>query len=71
MKYNKITIYHAIYIRVFFDGNMSYLTVSKDDFMDKTNNDAEFTELRKVFEKAFDIKVQEVSVLKYLNFLII
>ena len=33
-----------------------------------TNNETAFPELRRVFEEDFQIKVQEVSVLKYLNF---
>ena len=38
LKYKKITIYYAIYIKVFFDGTVSYLTVSTDDFLNTTNN---------------------------------
>ena len=47
---------------------MSYLTVSTDDVLNTTNNDNTFTELTRVFKEHFDIKVQEGSVLKYLNF---
>ena len=49
---------------------MSYLTVSTDDILNTTNNDTEFPELTIVFEENFDMKFQEGSVLKYLNFLI-
>ena len=47
---------------------MSHLTVSTDDVLNTTNNEIEFPELRRVFKEAFDIKVQEVYVLKYLHF---
>ena len=70
IKYNKSTIYHDIYIKVLSDGTVSYLTVSTDDFMTTTNNVTAFHELPRVFEEQFWMKVQEVSVLKYLNFLI-
>ena len=32
IKYKKITIDHAIYIKVFSDGTVSYLAFSTDDF---------------------------------------
>ena len=38
LKYNKSTIGHAIYIKVFADGTVSYLTVSKYYFLNTTNN---------------------------------
>ena len=47
---------------------MSYLTVSNDGVLNATNNEKAFTELTRVFEEHFEMKVQEVSVLKYLNF---
>ena len=68
IKYKKITIYHAIYIKVFSDGTFSYISVSTDDVLNNTNNKTAFPEPRKVFEECFDIEVQEVSVLKYINF---
>ena len=71
IKYKKITIDHAIYIKVFTDGTVYYLTVSTDDFINTTNNENAFTELTRVFKEHFEMKVQEVSVLKYLNFRII
>ena len=37
-KYNKITIDHAIYIKVFTDGTVSYLAGSTDDVLNTTNN---------------------------------
>ena len=46
-----------IYIKVFYDETMSYLTVSNDDFLNTTNNDTPLTELRRFFYEAFEIKV--------------
>ena len=51
MKYNKTTIDYAINIRVFYDGNVSYLTVFTDDVLNTTNNEIVFTELRRVLRK--------------------
>ena len=45
IKYKKSTIDHAIYIKVFTDGTVSYLTVSTDDFLNTTNNENTFPEL--------------------------
>ena len=70
LKYNKITIYHAIYIKIFSYREVYYLTVSNDDVLNTTNNETSFTELTRVFEGNFEMKVQEVSVRKYLNFII-
>ena len=47
---------------------MTYLKVSTDDFLNTTNKDTYFTEIRKVFEESFYIKIQELSMLKYPNF---
>ena len=47
---------------------MSYITVSTDDVLNTTNNENTFTELTRVFKEQFDMKVQEGSVPKYLNF---
>ena len=68
LKYNKSTIYHAIYIKLFSDGTVSYITVSKNDVLNTTNNETAFYELTIVFEEHFEKKVQEGYVLKYLNF---
>ena len=46
----------------------SYIAVSTDHDLNNTNKETSFTEMRRVFEGYFEIKVQEVSVLKYLNF---
>ena len=68
LKYKKITIYHAIYIKVLSGVTVSLLIVSTDDFLNTTNKNTEFPEITRVFEEHFDKKVQEGSVLKYLNF---
>ena len=67
IKYKKITIDHDIYIKVLYDGTVSYLTVSNDDILNTTNNETVFTEIKQGFEEHFHMKVQEGSVLKYLN----
>ena len=38
LEYNNRTIYHDIYIKVFTDGKVSYLTVSTDNVLNNTNN---------------------------------
>ena len=38
IKYKKSTIDHAIYIKVFTDGTVFYLTVSTNDVINTTNN---------------------------------
>ena len=43
MKYDKSTIDNSIYIKVFSDGTVSYLTVSTDDVLNTTNNETAFT----------------------------
>ena len=58
----------AVYIKVFADGTVSYLTVSTDEVLNTTNNENSFPELTRVFKEHFEMKVQEGSVLKYLNF---
>ena len=50
IKYKKSKIDHDIYIKVFTDGTVSYLTVSTDDVLNTTNNKTEFPELIRVFE---------------------
>ena len=54
LKYNKSTI------KVFSDGTVSYCTVSTDDVLNTTNNETALTELTRVFEEHFEMKVQEV-----------
>ena len=38
LKYKNITIYHAIYIKFFTYGTVSYLKVSNDDVLNTNNN---------------------------------
>ena len=42
LEYKKSTIDHAIYIKVFDDGTVSYITVSTDDVLNTTNNENAF-----------------------------
>ena len=67
LKYKKITIYHAVYIKVFSDGTVSCLRFYADDVLNNTNNKISFPELRIVLIEAFEIKVQEGYVVKYLH----
>ena len=46
IKYKKSTIDHAIYIKFFTDGIVSYLTISTDNDLNTTNNETEFLELK-------------------------
>ena len=50
---------------------MSYLTVSTDDVLNTTNNKASFTEFTRFFEEKIEMKLQEGSDLKYINFQIL
>ena len=68
IEYNKSTIDHAIYIKVFSDETVSCITVSTDGFLNTINSETAFPELRRVFEEAFKIKFQEGYVFKYLHF---
>ena len=67
MKYKIRKIDHAIYIKVFYNVTVSYLTVYTDDVLENTNNKTEFPGLRRVFEEYFDIKVQEVTLDTWIN----
>ena len=58
LEYKKSTIDRAIYIKVFDNGTVSYLTVSTDDVLNTTNNEKAFPELKRVFKEHFDMKVQ-------------
>ena len=50
LEYKKSTIDHAIYIKVFDDGTVSYFTVSTDDVLNTTNNENTFPELTRVLD---------------------
>ena len=56
IEYNKSTIYHDIYIRVFYDGTVYCITVSTGYFLNTNNNEKAFSELRRVFEEYFILK---------------
>ena len=43
-KYKKSKFYHSIYIKVFTNVTVSYLTVSTDDVLNNTNNKNAFPE---------------------------
>ena len=58
IEYKKSTIDHAIYIKVFDDGTVSYLTVSTDDALNTPNNENAFPELTRVFKEHFEMKLQ-------------
>ena len=60
LKYKKSTIDNAIYIKVFTDGTVSYLTVSTDDVLNNTNNKTEYLEITRVFKEHLEVEVQEV-----------
>ena len=55
LKYNKSKIDHAIYIKVFADSTVSYLTVSTDDVLNTNNNENAFPELARVFKEHFEM----------------
>ena len=50
LKYNKNTIDHAIYIKVFTDRTVSYLTISTNNFLNNNNIKTAFTELTRVLK---------------------
>ena len=68
INYKKSKLDNYIYIKVFTDGTVSYLTVSTDDVLNTTNHENAFPEPTIVFKENFEMKVQEGSILKYLNF---
>ena len=55
-KYKKITIDHAIYIKLFYDGTVSYPMVSIYDVLNITHNETVFTKVRRVLKKIFILK---------------
>ena len=64
LKYKKGAIDHAVYIKVFPDGTVSYITFSADDILNAANNKTAFPELRRVLEEALEIKFREGYILK-------
>ena len=67
LKYKKITIDHAICIKVLYGITMYHLTVYTDDFLNTNNNETGFPEITIFLDEHFEMKVQKGSVLKYLN----
>ena len=51
LKYKKITIDHAIYIKVFLDVTVSYIKVSTHGVLNTTNKETSFPELTIVLKK--------------------
>ena len=51
IKYKRITIDHAIYIKLFSYVTVSYIKVSSGNFLNTTNNDTAFIELTRVFKR--------------------
>ena len=49
---------------------MSYFTLPTDDFLNMTNDETVFPELTRAFKEHIKVKLKEVSVPRYLNFLI-
>ena len=58
-------------MKLFQDGTLSYLTVYIGDVLSNTNIDTGFYNNIKLSQEALQIKVKELSVLKYLNFRIL
>ena len=56
LKYKKRIFDHAIYIEIFSDGTISYLTVSTDDVLNTTNNETAFSELTRVLKNTLRLK---------------
>ena len=56
IKYNKIAIDHAIYIKFFSDGTVSYPTVSTYDFINTTKNETAFLELTRFLKNTLKWK---------------
>ena len=57
--YNNSTIDHGIYVKVFTDGTVFYLTVSTYDVLNTTDNEKLFTELTRVLEKSLRQKYKK------------
>ena len=67
IKYKRIQIDPDICTNVLYDVTVSYLKISSGYIINTTNNETEFTELRRVLEEYFETKVQQGSLIKYLN----
>ena len=60
LEYKKSTIDHAVYINVFDDVTVSYLTVSTDNVLNTTNKDNAFNELLIFLKEHFVLSFQSV-----------
>ena len=59
MKYEKSTISHDIYINVFSNGIVSYVSFNINGVLNNTNNETSFPELRRVFKKILILKFKK------------
>ena len=58
-KYKRITIYHYIYIKVLYNGTVSYLNFFTGDVINTTNNETEYPELKRVLKNNFRLKFEK------------
>ena len=68
LKYKKVIIDHYIRIKVFSTVTVSYIKVSTDDVINTTDKEKSFPGIARLFEEQFEVKYQEGTVIKYLNF---
>ena len=67
-KYNKSTIDHDIYIKVFSDWPLYYPMVSTDDVLNTINNEKEFPELRIVLKNILILNTNNyMSLIRYIS----
>ena len=59
MKYNESKIYYSILTKVLSDGNVSCLTVFTDDFLNTSNNETDFPELKSCLKNHLRLKFQK------------
>ena len=59
MKYEKSTISHDIYINVFSNEIVSYVSFNINGVLNNTNNETSFPELRRVFKKILILKFKK------------
>ena len=59
LKYKTIIIYHAIYIKVLYNGPMSYITVSNHDVINTTNNETELLNSEEFLKKFLRLKYKK------------
>ena len=59
MKYENSTTSHDIYINVFSNGIVSYVSFNINGVLNNTNNETSFPELRRVFKKILILKFKK------------